>query len=139
MGGGFRQNKPSLISLRTHGDTKYCNINNISNTHIQAMHTLQPFPPFSICQGDPAGGSGWWWEAGMCCMCCSLREQGIEMTFLQIRPSGVFVHYTPLTNLPNLAASPLLSQFTHAHLSFSLLWKSLMTHLRFGNKSPLYK
>lgn len=39
--GGFRQNKPSLISLWTHGHTKYCNINNISNTHIQTP-TLSP-------------------------------------------------------------------------------------------------
>lgn len=62
------------------------------------------------------------------------------MTFLQICPPGMFVHYTPLPNLPNLAASPFSKLFTCFHLSFfpssamffCTLWKRnhLSPHLR---------
>lgn len=75
--------------------------------HPPALHFL---PPFSICQETRQGLCQGVRLVGVrrCIEYISLcKNPGIQKAFLYFSPPHMFVSYTPLPNLPNLAASPL--------------------------------
>lgn len=110
------------LSINTHTyKSKWCIIAETSikqeksHTHTQILpHIGHPpalsFPPFLHLPGDPAGVVPGGEMRGVrgCIERISLyKKSGIQRTFLQFSPPRMFIRYTPLPNLPNLAASPL--------------------------------